>query len=277
MKSLKSSGSFKPFKGLTDLLRNQSIDLFPQPTGLTKNARNTARKNLSKSSLFSINCADPSTSKDEVSCNEASYNDNEDTLFLQAMVDVKPLSKGSRLVPPSGTHAKPSGCNDRKSGHESEILLRLNKLIQHGEGFVVAQTSEYVEWTGFNVSPWITRRLHRGDFTVQGFVDLHGLAVQEAKDVFESFLRDAITTRKHAVLIVHGRGLSSPSKPVLKSKVYEWLTSGEFKKWIVAFSSARLCDGGAGATVVLLRHHPLPKRLRKKRCKNVLDKKTQFL
>jgi len=277
MKSLKSSGSFEPFKDLDDLLRNQSIDLFPQPTGLTKNSRNAAKENLTRSSLFSIDSTDLFASKDEISCNEASCNDNEDTLFLQAMVDVKPLSKGSRIVPPSGTHVIPSGCNNLESDHESEILLRLNKLIQHGEGFVVAQTSEYVEWTGFNVSPLVTRRLHRGDFTIQGFVDLHGLAVQEAKDTFDAFLKDAITTGKHAVLIVHGRGLSSPSKPVLKSKVYGWLTSGEFKKWIVAFSSARLCDGGAGATVVLLRHHPLPKRLRKKRCKNVLDKKTQFL
>jgi DNA-nicking Smr family endonuclease len=69
---------------------------------------------------------------------------------------------------------------------------------------------------------------------------------------------------KRSVLIVHGRGLSSPSKPVLKAKVYEWLTSGQWRKWVIAFSSARSYDGGTGATYVLLRQRPLTKRFRKR-------------
>jgi len=56
--------------------------------------------------------------------------------------------------------------------------------------------------------------------------------------------------------------------PVLKSKVYQWLTSSPWHKWVVAFTSARLCDGGAGATYVLFRTRPLTKRFRKKRPRN---------
>jgi DNA-nicking Smr family endonuclease len=70
---------------------------------------------------------------------------------------------------------------------------------------------------------------------------------------------------KRALLIIHGRGLSSPVKPILKSKVYLWLTTSPWHKWVIAFTSARACDGGAGATYVLLRQKPLSKRLRKKR------------
>ena len=55
---------------------------------------------------------------------------------------------------------------------------------------------------------------------------------------------------------------------VLKSKVYQWLTSSPWNKWVVAFTSARLCDGGAGATYVVFRPRPLTKRLRKKRKKS---------
>jgi len=67
------------------------------------------------------------------------------------------------------------------------------------------------------------------------------------------------------VMIIHGRGLSSPSEPVLKTRVFQWLQSGPWRKWVMAFASARWCDGGAGATYVLLRKRPLARRHRKKR------------
>jgi len=50
----------------------------------------------------------------------------------------------------------------------------------------------------------------------------------------------------------------------LKTNLYRWLTCGPWRKWVLAFTSARLCDGGAGATYVLLRQRPLTKRFRKK-------------
>jgi len=76
-------------------------------------------------------------------------------------------------------------------------------------------------------------------------------------------LNKSIVAGRRAVLIIHGRGLSSPHEPVLKTKVYQWLTSAPWHKWVIAFTSARLCDGGAGATYVLLRQQPLTKRFRK--------------
>ncbi|MCD6353824.1 MAG: Smr/MutS family protein [Proteobacteria bacterium] len=60
-------------------------------------------------------------------------------------------------------------------------------------------------------------------------------------------------------MIVHGRGFCSPKKPVLKTKVVEWLTRSHWRKRVVAFSSTRACDGGAGATYVLLRQRPITK------------------
>ena len=104
-----------------------------------------------------------------------------------------------------------------------------------------------------------------GDYSIQAFVDLHGLIVEDAKEVFEKFLKWAVITEKTGVLIVHGRGLSSPSEPVLKKKVVEWLTHGPWRKWVAAYSSARICDGGAGATYVLLRPRPVSKRFKKRR------------
>jgi DNA-nicking Smr family endonuclease len=44
--------------------------------------------------------------------------------------------------------------------------------------------------------------------------------------------------------------------------VEEWLTRGPWRKWVVAYSSARIYDGGAGATYVLLRERPVSKRFK---------------
>ena len=85
----------------------------------------------------------------------------------------------------------------------------------------------------------------------------------EASEVFENFLRGAVTSGKRAVLIIHGRGLSSPGEPVLKNKVNEWLTRGHWRKWVIAYASAQSYDGGTGATYVLLRHRPVSKRKKK--------------
>jgi DNA-nicking Smr family endonuclease len=144
-------------------------------------------------------------------------------------------------------------------------LLHLEELIKTGKGFVVADTPEYVEGIGYNVNREVTKRLHNGEFSIQGHIDLHGLTVESARETFENFLKESISTGKRMVLIVHGRGLSSPAKPILKTKVIKWLTSGPWRKWVMAFTSARWCDGGAGATYVLLRKRPVTKRFKKGR------------
>ena len=143
---------------------------------------------------------------------------------------------------------------------EDEALSRLVRLVNHGEGFIVSDTPEYIEGTGYNVHQEFARRLHRGDFSIQAHIDLHGLNVEEAKEAFEAFLKKAVNSGKSAVLIIHGRGLSSPAEPVLKNKVREWLSHGYWLKWVIAYASAQSYDGGAGATYVLLRHRPVSKR-----------------
>ena len=148
---------------------------------------------------------------------------------------------------------------------ESETRLHLQEIVETGKGFVVADTPEYIEGIGYNANHEVAKRLHNGQFSIQGHIDLHGLTVESARQAFEDFLKESIATGKRMVLIIHGRGLSSPAKPILKSKVIKWLTTGLWRKWVMAFTSARLCDGGAGATSVLLRKRPTTKRFKKGR------------
>ena len=40
--------------------------------------------------------------------------------------------------------------------------------------------------------------------------------------------------KNKAVQIIHGRGISSGGDPVLKTKVFEWLTRSHWRKWVSA-------------------------------------------
>ena len=247
MTTSKSSGAFSPFEKLKELLKKKSLP--SGPFSAPGSAKIVSNNNAKKHNGFK--------SKDEI--DHRPDHENEMALFLDAMTDVKPMRQGNRVA-----HlyvSTPRVNSDVDS--ENETLHQLNTLVKTGEGFVVKDTPEYIEGTGHNVHPKISTRLHRGDFSIQAHVDLHGFGVEDARNAFENFIKDSIATGKRAVLIVHGRGLSSPDRPVLKTKVVEWLTRGPLRKWVIAFSSARSCDGGAGATYVLLRQRPLTRRYRK--------------
>ena len=146
---------------------------------------------------------------------------------------------------------------------EAWPLEALRELVRTGRGYRVADTPEYIEGTGYRVPPGITRELHRGTFSIQAHIDLHGMTVPVAREAVNAFLQDAVQRGFSAVLIVHGRGLSSAAEPVLKTGLVRWLTTGTWRKWVMAYASARPCDGGAGATYVLLRQRPLTKRQRR--------------
>jgi DNA-nicking Smr family endonuclease len=188
-----------------------------------------------------------------------SDSDTETCLFENAMKGVTRLASDTKFVDSIETIPEPvSEKLDTEEG-----LQHLHRLVNKGEGFVVAQTPEYREGVGCNVHPAIAQHLHGGRFAVQSHIDLHGLSVAEAREVFDTYLQTSIRNGQRMVLVVHGRGLSSPAIPVLKTKVHEWLKSGPWRKWVLAFASARSCDGGAGATYVLLRGRPLTRRNRR--------------
>lgn len=96
----------------------------------------------------------------------------------------------------------------------------------------------------------VTRKLRRGDWTIQRQIDLHGLRRDEAREHLSLFIREAHKQGIRCVRVVHGKGLGSPGKaPVLKSRVHSWLVQ---KNEVLAFVQAKPADGGAGALLVLL-------------------------
>lgn len=97
----------------------------------------------------------------------------------------------------------------------------------------------------------VTRKLRKGEWSIQGEIDLHGLRREDAREALATFIREAHRRGWRCVRVVHGKGLGSPGKtPVLKGKVQGWLIQ---KNEVLAFVQARAPDGGAGALIVLLK------------------------
>jgi DNA-nicking Smr family endonuclease len=230
----------KPFQGLKALLAEKSVSLPAAPV--------------------TDPCPAPELRKALEAAEKCRLSDRE--LFLKAMAGVTPLASNLRRQPRPSTCPQPAGGEDLAA--EADDLAALRELVRSGKGFVVSGTPEYMEGIGACAPPEITRRLHRGDFAIQHFIDLHGLTVAQAAEAFNTFMQAAVRSGMRGVLVVHGRGLSSPDRPVLKREVSRWLSTGPWRKWVIAFASARSCDGGAGATYVLLRRRPLAKRHRRK-------------
>lgn len=111
-------------------------------------------------------------------------------------------------------------------------------------------TDESLSYRRTGVGLDVVRKLRRGQWSLQGQIDLHGLRTDEARSALSQFVREAHKVGWRCVRVVHGKGLGSPGKtPVLKGKVQRWLVQ---KNEVLAFVQAKPSDGGAGALVVLL-------------------------
>lgn len=141
-----------------------------------------------------------------------------------------------------------------RQSEDAEAYAQLSDLVDGTGTFDISDTDEYIEGIAAGLDRRLLSRLRRGDFAIQGHVDLHGLTRDEARIRVEGFMHESHLRNRRCVLIVHGRGLNSKDQiPVLKESVRIWLTRGRISRSVLAFSTARPTDGGAGAVYVLLR------------------------
>ncbi|MBI4508559.1 MAG: Smr/MutS family protein [Deltaproteobacteria bacterium] len=140
------------------------------------------------------------------------------------------------------------------ASEEAEVLASLADLCDGCGSIDFADTNEYIEGIAEGIDRRLLRRLRAGDFAVQAHLDLHGLKRDEAKERVERFIAESRRTSRRCVLIIHGRGFHSKDQiPVLKQALRNWLGRGRIARSVLAFATARTCDGGAGAVYVLLR------------------------
>jgi len=174
----------------------------------------------------------------------------EEELWAQATAGATPVVAGSGLVPPAAPGPAAGGA--RQAGLEA---VDDQPSVSGGEPrFELATGDSLLQGSVVGLDPAVVRRLKRGDYPVEARLDLHGLTRDGARGAVERFLRGSRLDGMRCVLLVHGKGRHSEAQlPVLKEELRGWLASGHFGRQVLAFSSARPCDGGAGALYVLLR------------------------
>ena len=164
--------------------------------------------------------------------------------FRAAFAGVRPLRNDTvDLRPPAPPPVPTQSRLDQRSVMDEMMLL------DPGEGEM--ETGDELIFKRDGVQNSVMRKLRRGQFAIQGHLDLHGLTTPEAKRTLAGFLVDCVQREWRCVRIVHGKGLRSPGQvPVLKPKVSHWLAQREE---VMAFISTPATDGGTGAIYVLLK------------------------
>jgi DNA-nicking Smr family endonuclease len=171
-------------------------------------------------------------------------------LLRQAFEGVRPLDPGAARIAAEPARGFARGV----VSEDAEVLAELSDLISGQGSFELTETEEYVEGARAGLDPRLVTRLRRGEFSVQGHLDLHGMTQIDAKEALTRFILDSVRKSHRTVLVVHGRGLRSPGgQPVLKHATAQWLSHGTIGGYVLAFVTARANDGGAGAVLVLLR------------------------
>ncbi|MFC1545920.1 Smr/MutS family protein [Pseudomonadota bacterium] len=164
---------------------------------------------------------------------------DDEELFSKAMSVVRPIatSDKTRVEKPKlkrDIHRKP--------------LSRLVTASKHS-----APEATEDPWTLINsgVSREKVKQLGAGRPPIGLEIDLHGMTRDEAVSGLVRLFEEAMTEKIRVVCIVHGRGLHSQGKPVLKEATYQWLRSGPFSSSVLAAIPKPYTGGGS--CLVLLR------------------------
>jgi DNA-nicking Smr family endonuclease len=170
---------------------------------------------------------------------------SEKDLFIRAAGKVQPMPDRRRVI----LKKDPPPPQPMQYQRDEEAVL-IEAISDEFDVGTLLEVDENLSFRRPGIGIDVTRKLRRGDWSIQRQLDLHGLRRDEAREQLSHFIRDAHKQGIRCVRVVHGKGLGSPGKaPVLKSRVHSWLVQ---KNEVLAFVQAKPADGGGGALIVLL-------------------------
>jgi DNA-nicking Smr family endonuclease len=166
-------------------------------------------------------------------------------LFVRAAGAVKPLPDKLKVL-----HKPEQKMPLAMQYKKDEKAVLKEAISDEFDVSTLLEVDEHLSFRRPGIGTDVTRKLRRGDWSIQRQLDLHGLRRDDAREALSLFIRESFQQGIRCVRVVHGKGLGSPGKaPVLKSRVHSWLVQ---KDEVLAFVQAKPADGGAGALVVLL-------------------------
>ncbi len=165
-------------------------------------------------------------------------------LFRQAVGEVVPVRGADKVLTESRPNRGPRVRENRQT-----------QLVRNPEPVTIEQTlapEDRMDFLAPGAQQRLLRKLRQQGFPLEAELDLHGLTVAQAELALETFLSTSVERGQRCVRIIHGKGYRNPdSDPVLKNQVNIWLRQYSV---VLAFTTARPRDGGAGAVWILLRN-----------------------
>lgn len=169
--------------------------------------------------------------------NKNESHDNDFALFKEAVTGIKKMTQDTIIQRP------------KKNQIQKEITRSIRERVDHefyfSDDFVPHLNQDGpTHYVRDGVSKYEAKRLRRGVYVPDVFLDMHGMTQQEAKRELAAMISHCIREHVNCASVMHGIG-----KQVLKQKVPLWLAQHPD---VLAFHQAPLEFGGNGALLVLL-------------------------
>ena len=173
----------------------------------------------------------------------------DDDLFAREMTGVRPLSADARqrvAPPPPAPDAAPG----HRRGQRGAGRAVRSRHRRSGRSISPTPSSSSRAPSPASIAAWCAS-CAAGEFAYQAHLDLHGMTAEEA--------RVAVDTLPHprppaGTALRADRPRPRPelegSGPGAEDAPGQWLARGSWARLVLAFTSARPCDGGAGALYV---------------------------
>lgn len=168
---------------------------------------------------------------------------DEEDLFARAMGAVRPIKQKKKRINPE---KRPSARPHPTPRSQTPLPLPMTSAAP-------PQPSTDDPWTLKNsgISQERLKKLAAGNPPARTELDLHGMTRDEALQALQGCVEEALARGDRAICVVHGRGLHSQGRPVLKEAVYQWLRSGPCAGLILA--AIPKPHTGGGSALILLR------------------------
>jgi DNA-nicking Smr family endonuclease len=181
--------------------------------------------------------------------------DDDISLFQSQMQGVKPIRHDRADT------GKPRADRQRLQALRQAATVRQDVTIVDGlsDQFIIdVGPEDDLHWARDGVQETQMRRLKLGQISFEGTLDLHGMAVEKARELLWEFLAEATRLEVRCVRVTHGKASRLDGKrPMIKSHVNTWLRQ---HPQVLGFTSCQARHGGTGAVYVMLRRTMLEGR-----------------
>ena len=173
-------------------------------------------------------------------------------IFEKAVLGVKPLKKSDRITKPIPKTKKNINVKSVKKEKPKSEKTELEKIkIQKKETGLISFEKGY------------DKKLKKGKIPINKKIDLHGLSLSEARQIFLETINECYQNNARCILFVTGKGLKTNTDSnnyserlyhgKIRNNFLDWASSKEAGPKILSVQQADIKYGGDGAFFVYLR------------------------